>query len=235
MPPETATAAAPARTATRELFYAEALNEALAHEMARDERVLVFGEDVAQHGGAFGVTKGLLERFGARRVRNTPISDDNPVIFLEHKLLYRTKGVVPEGEHVVPIGAAEVKRAGTDLTIVTWSREVLFALEAAAKLAEEGIDAEVVDLRTLVPLDTAAILASVRKTHRVLVVHEAIKRAGYGAEIAALIAEEAFDDLDAPPRRLAGVDTPIPYAAHLEKTVVPQVEDIVRAAKELVG
>ena len=325
--------------ATRELFYAEALNEALAFEMARDERVVVFGEDIGQHGGAFGVTKGLLDRFGARRVRNTPISeigivgaavgaaltglrpvvelmyvdfaglamdqivnqaaqnrfmfggqarvpmvlrtqggsgrgnaaqhsksleawfahvaglklvmpatpadakglliaairDDNPVIFLEHKLLYRTKGAVPEGEHIVPLGTADVKRAGTDLTVVAWSREVVFALDAAAKLAEEGIQAEIVDLRTLVPLDAGAILASVRKTHRLLVVHEAIRRAGYGAEIAALVAEQAFDDLDAPPKRLGGLETPIPYAQHLERAVVPQVEDIVRAAKELVG
>jgi len=171
----------------------------------------------------------------AKGLLTAAIRDDNPVIFLEHKLLYRTKGLVPEGEHVVPLGQAEVKRAGTDLTIVTWSREVLFALEAAAKLAEQEIAAEVVDLRTLVPLDKATLLASVRKTHRVLVVHEAIKRAGYGAEIAAIIAEEAFDDLDAAPRRLAGLDTPIPYAQHLEKSVVPQVDDIVTAAKELVA
>lgn len=128
-----------------------------------------------------------------------------------------------------------MKRAGTDLTIVTWSREVLFSLDAAAKLAADGVAAEVVDVRTLVPLDRETILASVRKTHRLLVVHEAIKRAGYGAEIAALVAEEAFDDLDAPPRRLAGLETPIPYAQHLELSVVPQVDDIIRAAKELVG
>jgi pyruvate/2-oxoglutarate/acetoin dehydrogenase E1 component len=326
-------------TGTREMFYAEALGDALRLEMRRDPNVLVFGEDIAQHGGAFGVTKGLLDEFGPNRIRNTPISeigivgaavgaaltglrpvvelmyvdfaglamdqvvnqaaqnrfmfggqarvpmvlrtqggsgrgnaaqhsksleawfahvaglklvmpatpadakglltaairDDNPVIFLEHKLLYRTKGQVPVGEHLVPLGKAALKREGDALTIVSWSRELVFALEAADRLAAEGIAAEVVDLRTLVPLDKDAILASVRKTHRVLVVHEAIKRAGYGAEIAALIAEEAFDDLDAPPRRLAGLDTPIPYAAHLEKTVVPQVEDIVRAAKELVG
>ena len=118
---------------------------------------------------------------------------------------------------------------------MTWSREVLFALEAAAILAADGVDAEVIDLRSLVPLDRDAILASVRKTRRLLVVHEAIKRGGYGGEIAALVAEEAFDDLDAPPRRLAGVETPIPYAAHLERGVIPQVEDIVRVAKELVG
>ena len=171
----------------------------------------------------------------AKGLLTAAIRDDNPVIFLEHKLLYRTKGAVPEGEHVVPLGQADIKREGTDLTIVTWSREVLFALEAAAALADQGIAAEVVDVRTLVPLDKAAILASVRKTHRVLVVHEAIKRGGYGAEIAAMIAEEAFDELDAPPKRLAGLDTPIPYAQHLEKSVVPQAGDIVAAAKELVG
>jgi pyruvate dehydrogenase E1 component beta subunit len=156
-------------------------------------------------------------------------------MFIEHKLLYRTKGPVPDGEYVIPLGKADVKREGSDLTIVTWSRAVLFALEAATELAAEGVDAEVIDLRSLVPLDRAAILASVRKTRRLLVVHEAIKRGGYGGEIAALVAEEAFDDLDAPPRRLAGVETPIPYAAHLERGVIPQVEDIVRVAKELVG
>jgi pyruvate dehydrogenase E1 component beta subunit len=163
------------------------------------------------------------------------IRDDDPVIFLEHKLLYRTKGQVPIGEHLVPLGKADVKRAGTDLTIVSWSREVLFSLEAADKLAADGIEAEVIDLRSLVPLDRDAVLASVRRTHRLLVVHEAIKRGGYGGEIAAIVAEEAFDDLDAPPRRLAGLETPIPYAQHLEKSVVPQVEDIVRVAKELVA
>jgi acetoin:2,6-dichlorophenolindophenol oxidoreductase subunit beta len=163
------------------------------------------------------------------------IRDDDPVMFIEHKLLYRTKGQVPTGEHLVPLGRADVKREGTDVTIVTWSREVLFSLEAAAKLAEEGINAEVVDVRSLVPLDKDAILSSVRKTRRVLVVHEAIKRGGYGGEIAALIAEEAFDDLDAPPRRLAGVETPIPYAQPLELGVVPQVADIVEAVRNLVN
>jgi pyruvate dehydrogenase E1 component beta subunit len=169
----------------------------------------------------------------AKGLLTSAIRDDDPVIFLEHKLLYRTKGQVPTGEHLVPLGKADVKRAGTDLTIVTWSREVLFSLEAAEKLAADGVEAEVIDLRSLVPLDRDAVLASVRKTHRLLVVHEAIKRGGYGGEIAAIVAEEAFDDLDAPPRRLAGLETPIPYAQHLEKTVVPQVEDIVRVAKEL--
>jgi pyruvate/2-oxoglutarate/acetoin dehydrogenase E1 component len=337
MPAPEAAEAGPA-VATTELFYAEALREALRLEMQRDPRVLVMGEDIAEHGGAFQVTAGLLAEFGANRIRQTPISeigivgagvgaaltglrpvvelmyidfsglaidqivnqaaqnrfmfggqarvplvvrtqggsgrgnaaqhsksleawfthvaglkvvmpatpadakgllaaairDDDPVMFIEHKLLYRTKGPVPTGEHVVPLGKADVKRAGRDLTIVTWSREVLFALEAAETLARDGIEAEVIDLRTLVPLDREAILASVRRTRRLLVVHEAIRRSGYGGEIAAMVAEEAFDDLDAPPRRLAGVETPIPYAAHLERGVVPQVEDIVRAARELV-
>jgi len=171
----------------------------------------------------------------AKGLLTTAIRDDDPVIFLEHKLLYRTKGQVPTGEHLVPLGEADVKRAGTDLTIVTWSREVLFSLEAAEKLAADGIEAEVIDLRSLVPLDRDAVLASVRRTHRLLVVHEAIKRGGYGGEIAAMVAEDAFDDLDAPPRRLAGLETPIPYAQHLEKSVVPQVDDIVRVAKELLA
>jgi pyruvate/2-oxoglutarate/acetoin dehydrogenase E1 component len=330
---------ASAPRATREMFYNEALGEALRLEMERDPRVLVIGEDIAEHGGAFQVTAGLLDTFGPTRIRQTPISelgivgaavgaaltglrpvvelmyidfsglamdqlvnqaaqnrfmfggqarvpmvmrtqggsgrgnaaqhsksleawfahvaglkvvmpstpadakglltssirDDDPVIFLEHKLLYRTKGQVPTGEYLVPLGKADVKRPGTDLTIVSWSREVLFSLEAAEKLAADGIEAEVVDLRSLVPLDRDAVLSSVRKTHRLLVVHEAIKRGGYGGEIAAMVAEEAFDDLDAPPRRLAGLETPIPYAQHLEKTVVPQVDDIVKAAKELVA
>ncbi|MDE3112285.1 MAG: alpha-ketoacid dehydrogenase subunit beta [Chloroflexota bacterium] len=325
--------------ATREMFYNEALNDALRGEMRRDDRVLVIGEDIAEHGGAFQVTAGLLDEFGPTRVRQTPISeigivgagvgaaltglrpvvelmyvdfaglamdqivnqaaqnrfmfggqarvplvvrtqggsgrgnaaqhsksleawfthvpglkvvmpatpadakglltasirDDDPVMFIEHKLLYRTKGQVPEGEHLVPLGVADVKRRGKDLTIVSWSREVLFALEAATKLAADGVDAEVIDLRTLVPLDKDAVLSSVRRTHRLLVLHEAVKRGGYGAEIAATIAEEAFDDLDAPPRRLAGLETPIPYAQHLEKSVVPQVEDIVRVAKEMLS
>ncbi len=325
--------------ATKEMFYNEALGDALRLEMERDERVIVMGEDIAEHGGAFQVTAGLLDRFGPERIRQTPISeigivgagvgaaltglrpvvelmyvdfaglamdqlvnqaaqnrfmfggqarvplvlrtqggsgrgnaaqhsksleawfahipglklvmpatpadakgllttairDDDPVIFLEHKLLYRTKGLVPTGEHVVPLGKADRKREGGDLTIVSWSREVLFSLEAAGKLSEAGVDAEVIDLRSLVPLDKDAVLASVRKTHRLLVVHEAVRRGGFGAEIAAMVAEEAFDDLDAPPRRLAGLETPIPYAQHLEKTVTPQVDDIVRVAKEMVA
>ena len=321
-----------------EMFYAEALNDALRIEMLRDARVIVLGEDIAEHGGAFQVTANLLAEFGPTRILQTPISeiglvgtavgaaltgmrpvaelmyidfsglaidqivnqaaqnrfmfggqarvplvvrtqggsgrgngaqhsksleawfthvaglkvvmpstpadakgllasairDDDPIMFIEHKLLYRTKGLVPTGEYLVPLGKADIKREGTDVTIVTWSREVLFSLEAAATLADEGISAEVVDLRSLVPLDKDAIVSSVRKTRRCLVVHEAIKRGGYGGEIAAMVAEEAFDDLDAPPRRLAGLETPIPYAQPLELGVVPQSADIVTAARELV-
>ena len=330
--------AAGTTAATVEQFYSEALRDALRLEMQRDPRVLVMGEDIAEHGGAFQVTAGLLAEFGPTRIRQTPISelgivgagvgaaltglrpvvelmyidfsglaidqivnqaaqnrfmfggqarvplvvrtqggsgrgnaaqhsksleawfthvaglkvvmpstpadakgllatairDDDPVMFIEHKLLYRTKGAVPTGEYLIPLGKADVKREGTDVTIVTWSCEVLFSLEAATTLAEEGISAEVVDVRSLVPLDKETILASVRKTRRCLVVHEAIKRGGYGGEIAALVAEEAFDDLDAPPRRLAGLETPIPYAQPLELGVVPQAADIVRVARELV-
>jgi pyruvate dehydrogenase E1 component beta subunit len=153
---------------------------------------------------------------------------------MEHKLLYRQKGLVPEASYAVPIGKAEVKRAGTDLTIVAYSVMVSRALEAAALLAEEGIDIEIVDPRTLNPLDVDTIVQSVSKTGRVLIVHEAPITGGVGAEIAAIIADSpAFDLLDAPIRRLAGRNVPIPYNRNLERAVVPQVEDIVIAARTL--
>jgi pyruvate/2-oxoglutarate/acetoin dehydrogenase E1 component len=323
----------------RELTYLEAVREALWQEMERDERVFIIGEDVGVYGGAFGVTRGMVERFGAERVIDTPISeygiagaitgaaltgmrpvgeimfmdfttlameqlvnqaakmrfmfggtievpfvlrcpagsgtgaaaqhsqsleawfvhvpglkvvmpstpydakglllasirDPNPVIFVEHKLLYRTKGIAPEEPYTVPLGKAEVKRTGRDLTIVATSIMVMRALEAAAQLAEEGIEVEVVDPRTLKPLDADTIVASVSKTGHVLIVHEACKTGGYGAELAATIAEsEAFDYLDAPIVRLAGRDMPIPYNRTLEHHTVPQVEDIVGKAREIV-
>ena len=324
----------------RVITYAEAVREALRHEMQRDERVFILGEDVGVYGGAFSVTKGLLEEFGEERVRDTPISeaaiagaaigaavtglrpvaeimfmdfttismdqlvnqaakirymfgghacvpmvlrtpagsgtgaaaqhsqsletlfahvpglkvvlpstpadakglliaairDDNPVIFVEHKLLYRTKGPVPAGEYVVPLGQADVKREGRDITIVATSIEVLRALEAAEQLAEEGIEAEVIDPRTLVPYDEERIAASVRKTGRVIIVHEAPRHCGFGGEIASRIAEGAtFDYLDAPIVRLGGASAPIPYNPNLERAAVPQVEDIVAAARQIVG
>lgn len=163
------------------------------------------------------------------------IEDPNPVIFVEHKLLYRTKGAVPEGYYTIPLSRTEVKRTGRDLTIVATSLMVVRALEAAERLAKEGVEVEVVDPRTLKPLDAEPIIRSVCKTGRVLIVHEACKTGGFGGELAAVIAEsEAFDYLDAPIRRLAGLDIPVPYNRELERRMVPQVEDIVDAARRLV-
>ena len=322
----------------RELSYLEAIREALQQEMRRDPRVFVIGEDVGVYGGAFGVTRGLVEEFGEQRVIDTPISelgiagaitgaaltgmrpvgeimfmdfttlaieqlvnqaakirfmfggtatvpfvlrcpagsgtgaaaqhsqslenwfvhvpglkvvmpstpydakglllaairDDNPVIFVEQKLLYKTRGPVPEEDYTVPLGKADIKRAGRDLTIVATGVMVARALEAAEQLAREGIEVEVVDPRTLKPLDAAPIIQSVSKTGRVLIVHEAARTGGYGGELAAIIAEsEAFDYLDAPIVRLAGRDMPIPYNRTLEYHTVPQVENIVEAARQL--
>ncbi len=324
---------------SRELTYAEAIREAIDLAMARDPRVFLVGEDVGVYGGAFGVTDGLIQKYGAERVRDTPISeaaiagvatgaaltgmrpiaeiqfmdfitlsmeqlvlqaaklrfmlggkvsvpfvlrtpagagtgaaaqhseslenwfvhvpglkvvmpstpadakglllaaieDPNPVIFVEHKLLYRTKGVVPEGYYTTPLSSSEVKRAGRDVTIIATSLMVARALQAADQLAAEGIDAEVVDPRTLKPLDAAPLIASVCKTGRVLIVHEACKTGGFGGEIAAVLAESAaFDYLDAPIRRLAGLDIPVPYNRDLERRMVPQIDDIVAAARRLV-
>ena len=322
----------------RELSYLEAVREALRQEMQNDGRVFIIGEDVGVYGGAFGVTRGLVEEFGEERVIDTPISeygiagaitgaaltgmrpvgeimfmdfttfameqlvnqaakmrfmfggtievpfvlrcpagsgsgaaaqhsqslenwfvhvpglkvvmpstpydvkglllssirDDNPVIFVEHKLLYRTKGPVPEEAFTIPLGSADVKRPGRDLTIVATSIMVKRSLEAADVLAQDGIEAEVVDPRTLKPLDEETIIQSVVKTGRVLIVHEACKTGGFGGELAAVIAgSEAFDYLDAPIVRLAGRDMPIPYSRILEYHTVPQVENIVQAARQL--
>ncbi len=171
----------------------------------------------------------------AKGLLKAAIRDDNPVVFIEHKLLYNRKGQVPEGEHMVPLGQAEIKRSGRDLTIVAISNMVPKALEAAETLAAEGIEVEVVDPRTLVPLDEATILDSVRRTGRALIVHEACRTGGVGAEILSRIVEEGFDYLDAPVRRLAGRDLPIPYSKELERQVIPQAEDIVREARRLLG
>jgi len=322
----------------REITYLEAVREAMVQEMRRDPEVFLMGEDVGVYGGAFGVSRGMLEEFGPERVRETPISeaaiagaatgaalmgmrpiaeimfmdfvtismnqlvnqaakirfmfggkasiplvlrapagsgtgaaaqhcqslealfmnvpgikvvapstpydvkglliasirDNNPVIFMEHKLLYRTKGPVPEDLYSIPIGKAEVKRGGRDLTVVAYSIMVPRALEAAGQLASEGIELEVVDPRSLKPLDRETIVESVCKTGRVLIVHESPVTGGVGGEIAAVIADsEAFDYLDAPIRRLAGLNVPIPYNRTLERAAVPQVEDIVAAARAL--
>lgn len=323
----------------RELTYLEAIREALTLEMRQNPEVFLMGEDIGVYGGAFGVSRGMLEEFGAERIRDTPISeaaiagtsagaalmgmrpvmeimfmdfltismnqlvnqaakmrfmfggkasipmvvrapagagtgaaaqhsqslenwfvhtpgikvvapatpydakgllvtairDNNPVLFMEHKLLYRTKGVVPAELYDIPLGQADVKRTGRDLTVLAYSIMVPRALEAAEQLAAEGLELEVVDLRSLKPLDKATIVASVSKTGRVLIVHEAPITGGFGGELAAVVTEsEAFDFLDAPIRRLAGRDIPIPYNRTLERATVPQVEDIVAAARSLV-
>lgn len=163
------------------------------------------------------------------------IRDNNPVVFVEHKLLYKTKGPVPEEPYTIPLGQAEVKREGKDLTIVATSIMVQRSLQAAEQLAEEGIEVEVVDPRTLRPLDSEPIVNSVIKTGKVLIVHEAVKTGGYGGELAATIAEsKAFGYLDAPIVRLAGRDIPIPYNRNLEQSAVPQVENIVEKARDIV-
>jgi pyruvate dehydrogenase E1 component beta subunit len=169
--------------------------------------------------------KGLLK---------SAIRDPNPVIFLEHELVYGESFPVPDGpEYLVPIGKARVARAGTDVTIAAFSRMVKLALQAAEELAKVGISAEIVDLRTLRPLDVETVVASVKKTNRIVAVEEGWPFAGIGAEIAALVMEHCFDWLDAPLVRVTGKDVPLPYAANLERLAVPQVEDVVAAAREV--
>lgn len=322
----------------RELTYLEAIKEAMAQQMRKNNKVILLGEDIGIYGGGFGVTEGLLEEFGKERVRDTPISelgftgvavgaamtglkpivefqfsdflvlaldqivnqaakihymyggkgsvplvirtpggsgtgaaaqhsqsleawlthipglkviqpatpydakglliaaidDPNPVIFLEHKLLYKTTSHVPKGPYKIPLKKADIKKVGTDLTIVATSIMVPKALTAAKQLAKENISIEVIDPRTLVPLDEESILQSVKKTGRLLIVHEAVKRSGYGAEIASIVAEQGFHYLKAPIKRLAGYAVPIPSNQTLEKAAVPQIADIVKEVKELI-
>ena len=317
----------------REVTMAEALNEALHGEMERDSSVFVVGEDIAQIGGLFQVTAGLLDKYGPQRVIDAPISeagqvgagvgaalvgcrpvvelqiadfvtltmdqlvnhaakwrymsggkvtvpfvlrgavssgigmagqhsqtleawfvhtpglvvimpstpydakglltaairDDNPVIFLEKRLLYSRRGPVPEGDYTVPIGVADIKREGTDVTVACYSQGVHLALQAGRQLAEQGIELEVVDLRTLKPLDIETLGTSVRKTGRLVVVSEGARAGGVASEIVARIVDEAYDSLRAAPVRVTAKDTPIPYAAQLERAVMPQVDDLVAA------
>ncbi len=322
----------------REISYVEAIREAIDQEMARDGRVFVMGEDVGKTGGIFGCTRGLIEKYGAARLRDTPISenaianaavgaaitgmrpiaevqifdfvthmmdaivnqaakfrymlggkptvplvirgpqgggirlaaqhsqsletwfthipglvvmapstaydakglltaairDDNPVVFLEHKLLYvQAKGPVPEAPYAIPIGKADIKREGRHATVVATMAMVPQALAAARELAREGIEIEVIDPRTLRPLDAGTIIASVRKTNRLVVAHEGWIKWGFGAELAALVTEEAFDDLDAPVARVGMRDVPMPYNDNLERAVIPGAADIVAAVKKV--
>ncbi len=324
----------------REIFYGEAINEAMREEMRRDPRVFLMGEDVAHGygGGIFGISRGLVQEFGEERVVETPICestiagaavgaavvgmrpiseimfadfltlasdhivnsaakmqysyqgeiplpvvfripfgagrgagahhsqsleawvmhvpglkvvmpstpfdakgllkssirDDNPVVFFEHKFLYRSlKGLVPEQEYTIPIGLADVKRKGRDLTIIATGMMVSRSLLAAETLAKEGIEAEIVDPRTLLPLDKQTLLESVKKTGRVLIVHEACLTGGPGAEIAAIIADEAFEHLEAPIKRIGAPFVPIPASPLLETAYLPKAEDIIEKAKDL--
>src|SRR3954462_3444584 len=162
------------------------------------------------------------------------IEDPNPVLFFEHKHLYRRiKGEVPHDRYTTPIGKARTHREGDDLSVITWGAMVYTAEEAAQHLSDDGVSIEIVDLRTVMPWDKAAVLASARKTSKVLVLHEDTRTGGFGAEIAATIAEEAFEDLDAPVKRITAPDTPVPFSPPLEKAFIPQVDDVVAGLREL--
>jgi len=198
----------------------------------------------SQHSHSFEVLYGMIPGLivlapttpeDAKGMLKTAIRDDNPVMFLESMSLYNLRGEVPEGDYTVPIGQAVVRREGADLTIVAVSRQAVLATVAAEKLEEEDIDAEVIDLRSIRPLDWKTITGSVKKTNRLLVVEEGWPTYGVGAEIAAGIQERCFDDLDAPIRRLGGAEVPMPYNQHLEKAAIPSAEDIVRAALKTIG
>lgn len=320
------------------ISFKQAVSDALAEEMRRDEKVFLIGEDMGIYGGCFGVTKGFLEEFGEERIMDTPIAEnaftamavgaamagyrpvveymfsdfvtvamdaivnqaakqrfmlggqvkvpmvirtpagsgsgaaaqhsqsletwfchvpglqvvmpstpydakgllksairnDNPVLFYEHKIGYSVTGEVPEDEYLIPIGKADTKRDGKDLTIISHSYTVQKVLKAAELLEKDGIDAEVLDLRTLSPLDTEAIIRSVKKTGKCMITHECVQNFGVGAEVAAVIADsEAFFYLDRPIRRFGGMFIPIPYSPTLEAQAVPQVETIYECAKEL--
>ena len=174
--------------------------------------------------------------YDAKGLLKAAIRDDDPVLYFEHKFLYRRiKDEVPDDDYIVPLGKADVKRAGTDLSIVTFGAMVHTALDAAKQLEADGVQAEVLDLRSLAPLDRDAILTSVAKTSRVLLLYEARRTGGIGGELAAIIAEEAFEYLDAPIMRIASVDAPVPYAPPLEAAFLPSVEKVVAGAKRLVG
>lgn len=169
----------------------------------------------------------------AKGLIKTAIRDNDPVIFLEHKLLYATCDEVPDEDYTIPFGQAEVRRYGLDITIITWSRQVKFAIEAAEILMQEGIDIEVIDLRTLVPLDWDSIMKSVSKTHNVIVLSEEVKRGSYASEIAAQISEELFHELHAPVCRVAGLNVCSPFSPSLEDATFPQVSDIIAAVKDI--
>lgn len=171
----------------------------------------------------------------AKGLLKSAIRDDNPVIYFEHKDLFRRSGPVPEGEYLTPIGEAKILREGKDATVITYSAMTWKVMDAAASLSREGIDLEVIDLRTVYPMDYETIAGSVRKTKRVMVAHEAVKIGGVGAEIAAYVAEDLIDYLDAPVIRVGAKHVPVPFSPPLEKFVIPQQDDVIKAVRELVG
>jgi pyruvate/2-oxoglutarate/acetoin dehydrogenase E1 component len=172
--------------------------------------------------------------YDAKGLLLSSIRDDNPVVFLEQKLLYRTRGPVPEEDYEIPLGLADVKREGRDLTLVTYGRMVSVCLEVAEKMNSEGVEIEVLDLRTLLPLDKHAVIGSVKKTGRALIVYEAVQTGGFGGEIAAVIADsDAFFFLDAPVKRLGGLDVPVPYCPELERIIVPTVETVTQSIRQM--
>jgi pyruvate dehydrogenase E1 component beta subunit len=173
--------------------------------------------------------------YDAKGLLISSIRDDNPVVFLEHKILYGVEGEVPDGAYTIPLGLADIKREGQDVTIVATAQMANLSISAAEKLSAEGISVEVVDPRTLSPLDEETILKSVQKTHRLVIVHEEVKFAGSGAEIAAIVAEKAFDYLDAPILRVAAPFTPVPFSPTLEKEFIPSEDKIIQAVKTVIG
>jgi acetoin:2,6-dichlorophenolindophenol oxidoreductase subunit beta len=162
------------------------------------------------------------------------VRDDNPIVFIENRMLYNMKGDCPEGEYIVPLGKANIIRGGSDVTIISWSRMIHTSLAAASLLEKEGINCEVIDLQTLVPLDKATIIDSIKKTGKAVIVHEAVKTSGFGAEVAAIIADEAFSYLKSPIKRVTAPDTPIPYAAKLEDAFIPDEGKIISAVRSII-
>lgn len=176
-----------------------------------------------------------FDAYDAKGLLKTAIRDNNPVIFLETKLLYKTKCEVPEEDYTIPFGQAKTRREGKDVTVITWGRTVQMCLDVAKKLEEEGKDIEVIDMRTLVPFDTQAVVDSVKKTHKLVVVHEAVQTAGFGAEVVSRICDsEAFFHLDAPVKRVGALDCPIPFSPILEREVLPNVDRIEAAIREII-
>ncbi|HSV31480.1 MAG TPA: alpha-ketoacid dehydrogenase subunit beta [Atribacteraceae bacterium] len=173
--------------------------------------------------------------YDAKGLLHASLLDDNPVLFFEHKLLYPMKSAVPDKPYTVPLGKAKIRRSGRDVTLLAYALQTVKCLQAADLLADQGIDAEVLDLRTLRPLDTEAIAESIKRTHKAVVVYEAPRTGGFGAEIAAFIGEELFDELDAPVMRLGGLDMPVPYNPNLEQALVPQPDTIAGAVKKLLN